>query len=213
MSANSRQFDEWIRRAERGDAEALAGLFDHFRPQLKRMVSLRLDPRLHGRLNPSDVVQDAYLEASKKFADFTGQDSMPLFLWLRIVTLQKLTDIHRFHGMQKRDARREVAMAPGNDPPASSFSMAGQLVGGFTSPSQAAMRTELMMSVRQALDELDPIDREVLALRHFEHLSNAETAQVLGIKPNAASNRYVRAGRRLRSAIASIPGISEDFFL
>lgn len=213
MTGNSRQLDEWIRRAELGDAQALAGLFEQFRSQLKRMVSLRLDPRLHSRLDPSDVVQEAYLEASKKFSDFTRQDSVPLFLWLRIITLQKLTDIHRFHGMQKRNVRREVAIAHGNEPPAFSFSMAGQLVGRFSSPSQVAMRAELMKSVQQALDDLDPIDREVLALRHFEHLSNAETAQVLGIKPNAASNRYVRAGKRLRSAVSSISGISEEDFL
>ncbi len=140
MTDDARQLDECLRRAGLGDVQALAQLFDQYRPQLKRMVSLRLDTRLHGRLDPSDVVQEAYMEASKKFADFTQQDSMPVFLWLRLVTLQKLTDIHRFHGMQKRDTRREVAFSESNEPPASSCSMAGLLVGRYSSPSQVAVR-------------------------------------------------------------------------
>ncbi len=213
MTDNTRQIDEWIRSAKQGDARALAELFGHFRPRLKRMVRLRLDPRLQGRLDPSDVLQEAFLAVSKRFTDFTEQESMPLFVWLRLITAQKLTDIHRFHGMQKRDTRREFSARQGGEPPASSISLAGQLLGRLSSPSRLAIRAELRSSVQDALDRLDPIDREVLALRHFEHLSNAETAQVLGIEPNAASNRYIRAVKRLRSSLSAIPGFTDDLSL
>jgi RNA polymerase sigma-70 factor, ECF subfamily len=213
MTDNSREIDEWIRRAKLGDVQALAELFGQFRPRLERMVRLRLDPRLRGRLDPSDVLQEAYLEAAKKFTDFIEQESMPLFLWLRLVTTQKLTDIHRFHGMQKRDTKRELSVCRGSEPPASSVLLARQFLGRLSSPSRIAIRAELRRSVQDALDGLDPIDREVLALRHFEHLSNAETAQVLGIKPNAASNRYIRAVKRLRSFLSAIPGFTDELSL
>jgi len=99
---------------------------------------------------------------------------------------------------------RHVDSAP--PPQATSVSLAAQLLGRFTSVTQAVQRAEMQLILQEAINALDPIDREILALRHFEELSNDETAQVLGIKPSAASNRHVRALKRLRDVLKSTPG-------
>ena len=116
-------------------------------------------------------------------------------------------DTHRFHlGTQMRDAGQEVSLHRGPLPQVTSLSLAEQLLGKLTSASQAAMRVELKLRVQEALNSMDPQDREVLILRHFEELTNAETAQVLGIKPSAAVNRYVRALKRLKDVFQGMPG-------
>jgi RNA polymerase sigma-70 factor (ECF subfamily) len=199
---------ELLQRARQGDEQALGALFDHFRKRLKRMVRLRMDHRLKGRVDPSDVLQEAYLEAARRFAKYAAESSLPLFLWLRLVTGQKLTDIHRFHlGAQMRTAAREISLHHGPMPQASTASLAAQLLGRMTSASEAAIRAETTLRVEEAINSMDPIDREVIALRHFEHLTNEETAQVLGISSNAASNRYVRAVKRLKELLSAIPGL------
>jgi RNA polymerase sigma-70 factor (ECF subfamily) len=187
--------------------EQLARLFEQRRTQLRRMVALRLDHRLQGRIDPSDVIQEAYLEASVRLADYRENPAMPLFVWLRFITAQKLLVLHRRHlGAKVRDAGREVSLYRGALPEATSAALAAQLVGRYTTPSQAAMRAELRLRVQDALNLMDPIDREILALRHFEQLSNAEAAHVLEIDESAASKRFVRALRRLKEVLASLPG-------
>jgi RNA polymerase sigma-70 factor (ECF subfamily) len=137
---------------------------------------------------------------------------MPFFLWLRFLTSQKLLELHRHHlGAQARDAGREVSLHRGSLPGTSSAALAAQLLGHLTQPSQAAIRAEMKIRLQDALNSMDPLDREVLALRHFEHLSNAETAQTLGIGESAASKRYVRALRRLKEILTSTPGGMEEF--
>src|SRR5207253_3398536 len=188
-----------LRRAQSGDARALDRILTRYRGRLKRMVKLRLDPRVQGRVDPSDVVQEAYLEVSQKLGDYLRDPRLPFFLWLRLVTGQKLALAHRQHlGVQARDAGREVSLYRGALPEASSAALAAQLLGKLTSPSQAALKAELKLRVQEALNSMDAIDREVLTLRHFEHLSNSESALVLGISEPAACNRYVRALERLR---------------
>ena len=156
------------------------------------MVKLRLDPRLQGRVDPSDVVQEAYLEASQKLAVYLLEPKIPFFLWLRLMTGQKLALEHRKHlGVQARNAAREVSLHHGAYPEASSATLAAQLLGRISTPSKAAMRADLRVRIQEALNRMEPLDREVLALRHFEQLSNTETAAVLGIKVTAACNRYV----------------------
>lgn len=197
---------EWLRGAA-GDARALADLFARYRSRLKRMVKLRMDPRVQGRVDPSDVVQEAYIEAERQLRDYLNDPQLPVFLWLRLVAGQRLTVAHRRHlGAQARDAGREVSIYRGPVPEASSAALAAQLLGRLTTPSQAAARAELKLRVQEALNDLDPIDREVLVLRHFEQLGNAETAAVLGIGPTAACNRYVRALERLRTVLGDFPG-------
>jgi RNA polymerase sigma-70 factor (ECF subfamily) len=201
-----------LRRARLGDEPALAALFTHYRERLKRMVHLRLDRRLSGRVDTSDVLQEAYLEVHKRFPEYAREASLPFFLWLRLVTGQKLTDVHRHHlGTQMRDAGQEVSLYRGALPQATSASLAAQLLGRLTSASRAAIRAEQKLFVQEALNNMDPLDREVLVLRHFEHLNNDETARVLGLKKSTASQRYVRALKRLKEILSSIPGIKDQW--
>jgi RNA polymerase sigma-70 factor, ECF subfamily len=207
MSAEARTDEELLDAARNGDEGALAVLVGRHRDRLERMVRLRLDRRLQGRVDPADVVQEAYLALRGKFPQYSADPPLPFFLWLRLEVGQKLVDVHRFHlGTQMRDAGQEVSLHRGPLPPVTSLSLAEHLLGKLTTASHAAMRAELKLRVQEALNGMDPNDREVLILRHFEELSNAEVAQVLGIKPSAAVNRYVRALKRLKGVFQGMPG-------
>src|SRR5262249_10607509 len=152
---------------------------------------------------PSDVLQEAYLDLTRQFPSYAEcRETMPFFLWLRLLTGQRLMRIHRQHlGAAMRDADREVSLYRGAMPQATSESLAAGLLGRFTTASQAAVRAERQLQLQHALNGLDPIDREVIALRHFEGLGNADVAQVLGLSRAAASNRYVRAMTRLQAVL------------
>ncbi len=201
------ELSELARTTGQGDRELFGELLARHRDRLRRVVQLRLDRRLQGRIDPSDVIQEAYLEASARLADYLRDPSIPFFVWLRFLTVQRLGMLHRRHlGAQARDAGKEVSLYRGALPEASSAALAAQLVGRITSPSVAAIRAEMKIRLQEALNTLDPADREVLALRHFEQLTNAETAEVLEIKATAACNRYVRALERLRRVLLSMPG-------
>src|SRR5262245_417633 len=203
---------ELLGKARRGDAGVMGELLDTHRDRLRRMVKLRMDRRLQGRIDPSDVIQEAYVEAVGRLAEYLRNPSMPFFIWLRFITAQRLILLHRHHlGIQARDASREVSLYHGALPEATSAALAAQLVGRLTSPSVAAVRAEMKFQLQEALNAMDPLDREVVTLRHFEHLSNSETAQVLGIKPSAACNRYVRALERLKLTLMNVPGGTELF--
>ena len=199
--------DDLITRAASGDQDALAQVFDQHRERLRQMVRLRLDRRLQGRLDPSDVLQEAYLDFSRRLPEYAREQTMPFYLWLRFLTGQRLIDLHRQHlGAKMRDAGQEVSLYRGALPHASSVSLAAQLLGRLTTASRAAIRAETQIQIQEALNSMDPLDREVLTLRHFEVLSNDETAAVLGIRKSAASNRYIRALRRLKEILARVPG-------
>ncbi len=196
-----------VRRLAEGDQQALAEAFARYRARLRRMVRLRLDRRLQGRVDPSDVLQEAYLDVAHRAPEYAANPTMPFFLWLRFLTGQRLLIVHRQHlGTKMRDAGQEVSLYHGALPQASSVSLAAQLLGRITSPSLAAVRAEVQLRLQEALNLMDPLDREVLALRHFEELSNNETAQVLGIQKSAASNRYIRALKRLKEVLSTMPG-------
>src|SRR5262245_5737902 len=195
-------------RAKAGDQAALAELFARFRDRLRKMVRLRLDRRMLGRIDPSDVLQDAYLDVARRFGEYAAAPSVPFYLWLRALTGQRLIDLHRRHlGAQMRDAGQEVSLYRGALPAASSASLAQHLLAGLTSPTQAAIRAEMQLRLQEAINALEPIDREVVVLRHFEELSNGEAAEVLGIEPAAASKRYIRAIRRLKAVLNAVPGL------
>jgi len=197
---------EMIRQSG-ADPHVLGQIWDHYKARLRRLVRLRLDRRLQGRTDPSDVLQEAFLDFQSRAADYARNPDMPFFLWLRFLTGQRLQLVHRQHlGTQMRDAGREVSLHRGAMPQATSVSLAAQLLGRFTSVTQAVQRAEMQLILQEAINGLDPIDREILALRHFEELSNDETAQVLDIKPSAASNRHIRALKRLRDVLKSTPG-------
>jgi RNA polymerase sigma-70 factor, ECF subfamily len=196
-----------LRRAAQGDQAAWGALLVRSRDRLRRMVALRLDRRLQGRVDPSDIIQEAYIEASARLAEYARQPDMPFFLWLRFLTGQRLVRVHRQHlGAEMRDVAREVSLYRGALPAATSAALAAQLLGRDTRPSEAAVRAERSIRLQEALNSMDPLDREVLALRHFEQLSNAEAARVLGMQEPAAAKRYVRALKRLRLILDARPG-------
>jgi RNA polymerase sigma-70 factor (ECF subfamily) len=175
------------------------------------MVELRLDRRLQGRLDPSDILQEAFLEFSRSLANYLRDPQMPFFIWLRFITCRKLQALHRHHlGTGIRDAQREISLHRGALPQADSASLAAQLLGRYTSPSEAAVRAELEIRIQEALNNMDALDREVLALRHFEQLGNLEIAEILGISEAAASNRYIRALKRLKTILTEVPGGDND---
>jgi RNA polymerase sigma-70 factor (ECF subfamily) len=207
MIADPRTNEDLLEAACTGDEAALGILVERHRERLVRMVRLRMDRRLQGRVDASDVVQDAYLAVRGKFPKYSANPPMPFFLWLRLEVGQKLVDVHRFHlGTKMRDAGQEVSLHRGALPQVTSLSLAEHLLGKLTTASHAAMRVELKLRVQEALNSMDQGDREVLILRHFEELSNAEAAEVLGIKPSAAVNRYVRALKRLKDVFQGMPG-------
>jgi RNA polymerase sigma-70 factor, ECF subfamily len=206
MTDESDNFQRLMDAVLKGDGEALASLFSLYRDRLRRMVELRLDARLRGRVSASDVLQEAYIGALQRLPHYQASSEIPLFVWLRAVTMQRLIDVHRRHlGGQARDASREIRLGEVDAIEAGTGQIA-ELIANTTSPSLAARRGEIMALVRDALEQLDAIDREVLVLRHFEQMSNHEAAAALEIKPAAASKRYVRAVERLKTVLEQIPG-------
>ena len=198
---------ELIDRVIQGDHDALAELFSQHRDRLWRMVNFRMDPRLHGRVDADDVLQESWMSAVQRIDHFLSDASRSIFVWFRLITSQTLIDIHRRHlGTQKRNAAAEFSIHGGWASSSTSFSLSHHLLGHLTSPSQAVLREELSQTLKTALDSMNDIDREVLALRHFEQLTNRETAQIIGISEQAASDRYIRALGRLKSVLTSIPG-------
>ena len=154
-----------------GEDAAIGGLFENHRERLGRMVQFRLDPRLVGRIDVEDVLQDTFVEAEKRLTAYR-EDDKPFLVWIRLITQQTMIDLHRKHlGAQMRTAGKEVA-AP------QSGTLSGLFVGHITSPSNAMMRDEIRSKIEDALQEMDEIDREVLMLRHFEDLSNKDVALV-----------------------------------
>ncbi len=187
----------WIRRLREGRSEALADLFEHYRARLERMVRLRLDKRLAARIDASDVLQEAYLDAADRIRDYLARPAVPSYIWLRGLTLERLIRLHRRHfGAQCRSVQRECAL-----PEASSILLVKQLIDGGTSPSKALSRQELRRQVQHALAELEPDDREVILMRHFEDMTNGEVAQAFGLSDSAACMRYGRAVFRLKQRL------------
>ena len=199
-----------LARAAGGDVDAWGVLLARHQERLQSIISFRLDPRLRGRLDAADVMQDAFIAATARRAEFFGQRSQSLFLWLRWMVGNTLLELHRQHlGAQMRDAKRERAFRPHADDASdvtTRAALVAQLTGGVSGPATAAGRAELKAHLTEALDRMNAIDREVLALRHYEQLTSTEAAQVLGIQERAAAKRYLRALERLRELLAEMPG-------
>jgi RNA polymerase sigma-70 factor, ECF subfamily len=201
---------ELMQQAIAGHRQSTTDLFNRYHDRLLRMVRLRMDQRLRGRVDSEDIVQEAYLDAAQRLEQYAVDRPMSFFLWLRFLAAQKLIDAQRHHlGTEKRDAGREVSLYRGPMPEASSASLAAQLLGRLTSPSLAAIRAETQIKVQEVLNTMDAIDREVLVLRHFEHLGNNEAAELLGISPAAASKRYITALKRLKAILSGVSGFEE----
>ncbi len=202
MTGDSSGTKRLLEQAAGGDGPSLGALLAQHRERLRRMVALRLDRRLNGRIDASDVIQETFLEASARLAEYLRDPSMPFYLWLRFLAGQRLVTLHRHHlGTRMRDARRELTLHQGLFPEGSSAALAARLLGRDARPSEAAIRAEMKGRVQDALDGMDALDREVLALRHFEQLSRAEIAAVMGITEAAAGKRYIRALEKLKQIL------------
>lgn len=196
--------DQVVAEMRGGSTDALAAAFSHYRERLRRIVRFRLDYRLTGRVSDSDVLQETFISACKRLGSFSKQREMSAFLWLRLMVGQQLVDLHRQHlQAEMRDVRKEVALQQAGPSPHTSVALAAQLVGQMTAVSEVLQRAERIEKLETTLNEMEEMDREVIALRHFEELSNVETAKVLQIEPTAASKRYVRAMARLASLMAN----------
>ncbi len=204
MEETVREPEDLLSRVKRGDREALAALFSRHRERLARGIRFRMDPRLERRVDVEDILQEVYLSASQRTGSFRGDSEESFFVWLRLLAGQTLIDHYRRHlGAKLRDAAREVPFQ-GGFPHATSTSLAIQIAADHTSVSQAAIRAEMSTQLELAIEGMDPIDREVLALRHFEELTNGEVAEALGIQEKAASIRYVRALGRLKQLLLKL---------
>ena len=187
-----------------GDQNTFAELFSVHRNRLKKLLSHRIDARLRARADLSDILQDAYLDALNRLEHFPKKPELSFYVWLRQITLQRLVDVHRAHLLaEKRSIKAEVSLSQSVSGSSASRAWAMQIVADHVSPSQVVMHEEMVLRVERSLQSMDELDREVLALRHFEELKNQEVAEVLGISPAAASNRYVRALKRLRAVVLS----------
>ncbi len=195
MTSDSTTLDDLLRRAANGDQDALAELFAHYRGRLKRMVQLRLDRRLQGRIDASDVLQEAYLDLAQRAGEITEKPAMPFFLWLRLLTGQRLLAIHRRHfGTRMRDVGQEVALRHGAMPQATSASLAAQLLGRLTSPSLAAVRAEMQLRLQEALNSMDS-DRS----------RGAGAAALRGVEQRRDGEPSWRSRRRRRAIATCVP--------
>lgn len=202
MWPDAEETRQFIRQARAGDDDAVNRLLERHRESLRRMVRQRLDRAVAPRVDASDVVQDVLLEASRRLKDYLRDPAMPFHLWLRQLARDRMIDMHRRHrGAHKRSVDRERPMVVSESADRSSLDLAAQLRDMELTPAAATMRRELQQRFLLALDQLDEEDRDILLMRHFEHLGNSEVAQALGLSPAAAGMRYLRALRRLRSLL------------
>jgi RNA polymerase sigma-70 factor, ECF subfamily len=194
-----------LRRAQENDPDALGQLLLRYTNRLRALVRIHLDPRLRGRVDASDVIQETFLDASRTFPQYREKPATSFYCWLRCIAERRIIDIHRRHlGVQARDPRKEVPLQAEGLSDVSSAALAAGLQGGGPTPSEIAVRVERASILDAALEKLDPADREVLALRHFEGLTNAEAAEVLGISEAAATKRHLRALLRLKDSLKNV---------
>lgn len=193
-----------LREAGASRGEVLGALLEAHRKRLLRMVDLRMDPALRARLGASDVLQEAYIEIAERLDKYLDDPPMPFFVWVRFLTAQRLLQLRRYHvGAKRRDARRERHAEHLGLSGHSTVALADRLMATGITPSVALMREDRRARVVRVLEGLKEEDREILALRHFEELTNIEAAQVLGIGADASSKRYIRALERLRKGLDS----------
>jgi RNA polymerase sigma-70 factor, ECF subfamily len=187
--------------AKVGDPRAVDRLLDRHREAVHRMVRMRLDRRILQRVDVSDVVQDVLVEANRRLQDYLQNPGMSFHLWIRQITRDRIIDAHRRHrASAKRSVDREQALAPqGEDQ--SSVILAARLCDPGLTPAAAATRREMARQVERAMTQLGEPDYEIIVMRHYEQLSNQEVAHALELTEAAASMRYLRAIRRLRSLL------------
>lgn len=206
MHGDSETTEQLLEQTRQGDAEALDRLLARHRGRLRKMVGVRLDPAIATRVDPSDVVQDALATAAKRLPEYLADPQVSFYPWLRGLAWDKLLELRRRHTAQRRDVAREEAPEP--LPDQSAVALADRIACSRSSPSGQALRGELRRRVLEALNQLDPADREILVLRYLEQLKHDEIAAVLGANPSAVRMRHSRALARLRACLG--PDFSQD---
>ena len=201
---------EALEASKRGEHGALGRLFEGFRVRLLPMIAIRMDERLKGRIDPDDILQEALTEVTQRIPEYLERrDDQDFFLWVRFLTMQKLIQMRRTHlGAAGRDARREAGPSPAH---ASSYAIASAILDTAGTPSRHAMRNEQAQQLEDALEGMKEVDREIIVLRHFEHLTNKEAASVLELTEPATSLRHMRALKRLRGTLDTLKLNSEGF--
>ncbi|MEL7498069.1 MAG: sigma-70 family RNA polymerase sigma factor [Planctomycetota bacterium] len=199
-SSSDRQL---LQLARAGDASALAKIFTKYRGRLKRMIKIRMNPRLQGRLDASDVVQDTLVEAARTLDRFLSEPSLPVYFWLRHLAHEKLIEAHRRHlKTKKRDASRDLSLH-GVALNATSEAVAFELISDMSSPSEAMIKKHRKEQLTQALESMSDLDREVLTLKHFEQMTNREIAELLELPYESVKKRYFRALLKLEKLLGT----------
>jgi RNA polymerase sigma-70 factor (ECF subfamily) len=203
---NSSHTNRLLQRVATTGGQALDELFTRHRERLRKMVRLRLDRRLRGQFSSSAVLNEVFREAGRRIEEYLANPGQSVFLWFRLLTGQLLQALHRkYLGGHILDAGQDLSLFRGALPAVNSVSLAAQLIGQRV-PDQAAVRADMLLRLQDALNGMDSLDREVLALCHFEELADGEVAAVLGIDPEAVTLHYVRALKRLKKILQSVPG-------
>jgi RNA polymerase sigma-70 factor (ECF subfamily) len=210
MTANSNTTELLLARIRGNEPQALPELLARHRERLRKMVRLRLDRHIRGQYSSSAILDDVFQEAGRQVNEYLANPTLPFFLWLRLLTGQAIQAIHARHGLGAEEAGQEVSLYRGALPEANSVSLAAQLLGHMTQAGEAAARAEMQIRLQEALNSMDPTDREVLTLCHFEELTHEEAALVLGLDKATATRHYLRAFRRLKDILNSIPGFRQS---
>jgi RNA polymerase sigma-70 factor (ECF subfamily) len=201
MWPEAQETERLLASVREGDAGAVSRLLEGHRDAVRRMIDLRMDQVLKRRVDASDIVQEVLIDANRRLRDYLADPVMPFHLWLRQMAKDRLIDAHRRHRQSARrsiDREQPLAVAAADQ---SSINLAAQLRDQEYTPAAAAAWAELQRRFETACGQLDEQDREIVLMRHFEHLTNSEAADSLGLSPQAASMRYLRAMRRLRTLL------------
>lgn len=195
---------QFLQKIKDGDSEAVNGLMDRHRQAVRRLIQMRLDNAIARRVDASDVVQDVMFEASRRLDDYISEPSMPFHLWLRQLARDRIIDMHRRHRTAQRRSvdREQHVVSLGNDD-RSAADLASILRDAELTPAASTVRREMEERFLLAVNDLPDDDRELIMMRHFEHLGNSEVAEILGLSAPAAGMRYLRAIRRLRQALGT----------
>ena len=203
--------EELLEQAKVGDDSAVNQLMDRHRNSLRQLIRMRLDARIQKRVDVSDVVQDVLVEANRRLQTYIGNPIMPFHLWLRQIAKDRIIDAHRRHRVSaKRSVDREQGMIIPRGHDHSSIQLASLLGDGQLTPAAAALQKEMAAKVEAAISQLDDKDCEIITMRHYEHLTNQEIGKILGLTEPAASMRYLRAIKRLKTLMQNDEKSSDD---
>lgn len=204
MQRSNRQIAAEVEALRTRGVLAVTEFFEQDRERLRLFVKHRTDERLLGRVDWDDVLQETFIVVQKRYPEFIANPGVPFYVWMRALASQALIGLHRLHlGAKKRAVGREVSLHERLPFHSTSTSLAGLLAASGQSPSNAAMQSEQLEAVRETMDQMSDMDREVLVLRHMEHMTNGEVAAALDIDKSTATKRYIRALQRIKQQVES----------